>query len=165
MIIWESGGALLYKMYAPDGSVFGSQTTLVAVPDPYYMGYLPSAAFDSSDRVAISFTAYVDPDATGLTSYGVYLMECSLGDMQDAIPGGPTWYAIQGPDVRNFTRVNSASFDTTSITNWAETQYGGQIVMDADGDMTVAYSGFGPDVSETDIDQLLKTTLIARQTA
>ena len=37
--------------------------------------------------------------------------------------------------------------------------------MDADGDLTVSYDGYGPDVSEADIDRLIKTTLIYQQTA
>ena len=35
----------------------------------------------------------------------------------------------------------------------ARHQYGPQVAMDADGDLTVSYSGFGPDVAQHDITQ------------
>ena len=158
MILWQDAGALMAQMYQPDGSLFGNATTIIAgTPDPLNLGYMPSAAFDGTDpvgtdalgnvgdNIAISFTAYLDTDSTGQPSYGVYMFECSLNGWLNGVM-----------DMRGLTRVNSADIGngmTGFPPYWANAQTGGQVVMDVDGDMTIVYDGFGPDVApDTDND-------------
>ncbi|NQU25292.1 MAG: hypothetical protein HQ567_28745 [Candidatus Nealsonbacteria bacterium] len=50
--------------------------------------------------------------------------------------------------IRDTFRANSANFDPNAKTLWAFDQMFPQGVMDADGDLTVIYDGYGPDVSE-----------------
>ncbi len=58
-------------------------------------------------------------------------------------------YALSGTVILSKFRANSASLDPTTNTTWPMAQGGAQVVMDANGDQTVAYSGFGPDIAET----------------
>ena len=48
-----------------------------------------------------------------------------------------TEFNIGGAQIRDVTPANSG--------NWVGAHYGGHIAMDADGDMTVSFSGYGPD--------------------
>ena len=65
--------------------------------------------------------------------------------------------------IRSEFRINSASFTPTTTKNfWPNTQSAPQVVMDADGDITVSYDGFGPDVMQEDVSQALRTTLLSQ---
>ena len=61
--------------------------------------------------------------------------------------------ALNGKAIRPEFRVNSASFSPGTKDFWPNSQYGPQVAMDADGDLTVSYSGFGPDVAQPDVTQ------------
>lgn len=63
--------------------------------------------------------------------------------------------------VRPTFRINSADFDPASARYWPFDQYGGQPLLDADGDLVVLYDGFGPDVSEIEIDQVIELQLVS----
>ena len=58
------------------------------------------------------------------------------------------------------SRANSANFNPTSDKMWSWNQQYAQPVVDADGDLTVVYDGYGPDVSEADVTQTI-TSLMA----
>ncbi len=63
--------------------------------------------------------------------------------------------------VRSTFRANSADFDPASARFWPFDQYGGQPMLDADGDLVIVFDGFGPDVSEAEIDRLIESQLTA----
>jgi len=50
--------------------------------------------------------------------------------------------------IRDTFRVNSANLDPTAKTLWPWSQFFAQAAIDADGDLTVVYEGYGPDTSE-----------------
>jgi len=50
--------------------------------------------------------------------------------------------------IRDTFRVNSANLDPTAKTLWPWDQFFAHSAIDADGDLTVVYQGFGPDTSE-----------------
>ncbi|MBN1394651.1 MAG: trypsin-like serine protease, partial [Pirellulales bacterium] len=129
LIIWNSGSTVYTAMYDPDGYIYQGQSAL----QPAAGGSEFSAYFDSNDNYAICWTMGADNDvpSLGVTSAGVYFVE----------------YTIGGSMLRSVTRANSASTNPASLTTWHNSQYGGQIVMDADGDMTVVFSGYGPDTN------------------
>jgi hypothetical protein len=64
-------------------------------------------------------------------------------------------------NVRSVFRINSADFDPASARFWPFAQYGGQPLLDADGDLVVLFDGFGPDVSELEIDRFIEQQLYA----
>ena len=95
----------------------------------------PTAAFDANDDFLIGWSEPSDTDnlvTTNLTKMGVYARE----------------YALNGTIILPTFRANSASLTPTTNTDWPMPQSGAQVAMDANGDQTVAYSGFGPDVAE-----------------
>ncbi|MCC6124849.1 MAG: hypothetical protein IT426_07805 [Pirellulales bacterium] len=93
----------------------------------------PTAAWNYLNDFILSWDwPAVDGDHTGATTDGVY------GAMWD----------IEGNLIRDLFRANSGSVDPNTWTNWPEAQSGNQVAVDADGDVTVIYSGFGPDVSQ-----------------
>jgi hypothetical protein len=49
--------------------------------------------------------------------------------------------------IRPYFRVNSADIGVGTSTDWPGNQQGNQVALDADGDLTIVYSGFGMDVS------------------
>ncbi|NLF07499.1 MAG: hypothetical protein GX594_05900, partial [Pirellulaceae bacterium] len=131
LILWESYvGMITYlysALYDPNGYVAqGQQVVTTGASEA-------SAYFDSADNYAICWTQGSDNDvpAMGLTSPGIYFVEFSIG----------------GAMLRGLTRASSASTDPGSLTTWHNVQSGSQIIMDADGDMTVVFSGYGRDVN------------------
>ncbi len=119
------------KLYDPDCTVALDQFVVVAAGSGQIIG--PSATFDTADNFFIGWTHVdADQDNNGLTSTGYYAVE----------------YDVAGVQIRDTLRANSASLDVDTLTSWPLDQYNGQVVMDADGDLTIIYEGFGPDVSE-----------------
>ncbi len=132
LIVWESYvGPITYlygELYDPEGYVVRNQWLITTGATQ------ASASFDSIDNYAISWTQGGDLDipAIGLSSAGVYFVEYNIG----------------GGLIRGLTRANSATTAPDStLTTWHNVQSGSQIVLDADGDMTVVYSGYGPDTN------------------
>ena len=138
LVVWESTSYLWAKVYDPDGNVWSNQRVIEQ------NAVQATACFDSANNYAISWTAYADIDDENdeggggdeyVLSYGVYFVE----------------YTIDGARTRSHTRANSATIypfvDPYMWTDWPNTQSDSQIIMDADGDLTVVYSGFGPDTN------------------
>ena len=139
LILWvnETYGEIYSKLFDATGTALSLQTDVAP-------GSGASACFDTNDNIAISFTVYGDVDYTGLPSNGVYLVESSLAAYPTYAPAMVPVYI--GADIRPLTRINGADTWPDAPT-WPNDQVGGQVVMDADGDLTVAYSGFGPDTN------------------
>ena len=51
--------------------------------------------------------------------------------------------------IRSTFRANTSSLTAGTGTNWPYAQYDGQGVLDADGDLTISFAGYGPDTSES----------------
>lgn len=108
-----------------------------------------SVAWDNSNQhflIGWDSTAH-DPDFPANLqpnpSTGVYAKEFSFTDS-----AGPNGTGTIGVNVmRDTFRANSASFNLGTVTNWPRAQLGNQVVMDADGDLTVSYNGFAADAS------------------
>ncbi len=119
------------KLYDPDCTVALDQFEVVSAGSGQIVG--PSAAFDTADNFFIGWTQVgADQDNNGLRSIGYYACE----------------YDVTGVQIRDTLRANSANLNANTLTSWPLDQYNGQVVMDADGDLTIIYEGFGPDVSE-----------------
>jgi len=108
-------------------------------------GVSPTASFDMNNDFLIGWDQLRDKDNTNggsPLSLGVFARE--YAPTIDATTKLITGETI----VRQTFRVSSASFNPDSATTWPNAQSGNQVVMDADGDVTGVYAGFGPDVSE-----------------
>lgn len=121
------------KLYSPNQTVI----------DTWYVPSIAdesTSAFDSKNNFVISGTALAEND----TTYGAAHYENS--DIY------ATGYSINANDTgvtvsRNTFRVNSASFDVNAATTWSENQWNSQVMIDADGDITITYQGYAPDTS------------------
>ncbi len=80
-----------------------------------------------------------DPDNVGRNSIGTRAIMYQLFDAAGN---------VSRTVVRDTFRPNSASFDPAANTLWPGTQQNPQAGLDADGDLVIAYDGFGPDVSD-----------------
>ncbi len=105
-------------------------------------GAFSAAAFDHDEEnynYVITWHGLFDADSGG-QSMGVHAVEYEL--LNAAGQGNLT------PVVRRAEfRVNSSSANLADPTLWPFDQAYGQPVLDADGDLTIIYQGFGPDVS------------------
>ncbi|NLE36993.1 MAG: S1 family peptidase, partial [Pirellulaceae bacterium] len=105
----------------------------------------PTSAFDAQGNFVIAYGELRGTDRIGTTgesgqTYAV--MYPALEDMSFNAEGYPD-------PVRNEFRLNSASLNSGSTTRWSGHQSASQIMLDADGDITGVYEGFGPDVSDS----------------
>ena len=103
-----------------------------------------SITFDSADDFAVSWESETSNDNIkgGTPNYDVFAQECQLYDSTGHVSGAV---------IRPTFRVNSATADTTTTIS-GPTARGRQVAMDADGDMTFSYDGFGPAVSDNNAD-------------
>ena len=92
----------------------------------------PTADFDAAKNFTIGWTKYADSDNNSLTSLGIFLRE----------------YSFDGTVLKDIFRANSANLDPTTNTTWPGDQTNGQVAVDADGNITVIYEGFGADVAQ-----------------
>ena len=114
------------QVYDPTGAVIRPQFGVGG-------GGGSSAAWDSENNYIVTWDALgIDPDNTGVNSTGVRSI----------------MYAFDGSVLRDEFRPNSASFDPADPTLWPGRQSNAHPGLDADGDLVIAYDGFGPDVSE-----------------
>lgn len=108
----------------------------------------PTVAFDSANHFLVTWDGIADADSTGQTSMGVRAIV----------------YDLNGNVIRDTFRPNSASFSPGSTPLWPLAQFGGGGGLDADGDLIVAYDGYGPDVSENarGVTQAVRQLLLAQ---
>ncbi|MCE5303777.1 MAG: hypothetical protein LLF97_11820 [Planctomycetaceae bacterium] len=122
------------KVYSGQGAVLLNQFAAGG-------GGITGIDFDSADNFVIGCAYNTSNDnISGKATSDVFVTEWELYDSNGA---------VSGKFLRTQFRANSATFNTTDANMWPNSQYGGQPVMDADGDLTVFYEGFGADTSET----------------
>ena len=112
---------------------------------PVGIGYGSSIAMDGQDNFLVTWTSVTianPPDTLGVATPGVFGIMAQLEDYTTSKP-------LSEPVVtRPLFRLNSASTTPLSTTDWAMGQGDSSAAVDLDGDLAVAYDGFGPDVSE-----------------
>ena len=115
---------VLAKVYDADGNVIRGEFNAGG-------GGGASVAFDSNDNWVITYSFLATDPAT-------------------TIQATDTWaaiYTLEGNPLRTAFRVNSAT-NNSEAELWPLGQSAAQAMVDADGDLVIAYQGFGPDVSE-----------------
>ena len=136
---------VMYKIIAANGNVLVPET-----PVPNSAGG-STIAFDSNDNFAISWDELATNDNTGTVAFGdVYAAEWQLYQRDaknNIVLGANGTPVVLDTQVRSPFRVSSANFNPSAKTTWPNGQGAAQIALDADGDITVGYEGFGPDVS------------------
>ena len=143
------------KVYGPTGNVLVDQFS------PGGAGH-STVAFDSNDDFAISWQDLTSNDniaGDGPTT-DVFAQEYQLYDLTST-PKTTFDFKV----IRPTFRLNSANTDPTQPDFWPFDQSGAQVAMDADGDLTASYTGFGPDVSndnvvQEEINNILSSTSI-----
>ncbi len=174
VVVWDHytglGNDVQAELYDAQGNVLMQQSTIVATGP---ISPTPTACFDEnlpSDTAVrpghdfvISWTQARDVDNITQTTpqgqTGVYFREFSLS-------ADNTTVSV----IRTDSRANSAIRLTDGlyigltpdayVTEWPNAQGNGQVAMDADGDLTVTYEGFGPDVAQTQAGANLYFTLL-----
>ena len=149
------------KVYTAQGTVMVGEFGVNGV------AHADSIAFDANDDFTVAGVSTADIDNIGgPASNGVFAVEYQAY----SATGGAS-----GTIIHPLFRVNSANNTVgtnnglggfnpaTNNTFWPFDQESPQAAMDANGDLTVAYSGFGPDVSETEVDVGLEFWLIQTQ--
>ncbi len=137
-VAWTLSGAVQLEVYDPEASVLVDQFVLTG-------GGAASVAWDEGHNFFVGWDlAGSDSDNIGTTSGGVFLTEFSLEFDTDG-----DFNQLQL--IRNAIRGNSADIDADTDVLWPLGQSGNQVVVDADGDVTLSYDGFGPDVSENTV--------------
>ncbi|MEN6407451.1 MAG: leishmanolysin-related zinc metalloendopeptidase [Thermoguttaceae bacterium] len=115
--------------------------------------------YDQNGAVLLQQFGAGSGDITGIDfdSADNFVIGCWVGTTSDNTNGGSNLlsadvfveeWSITGAVLRSQFRASSATFTLTDSDFWPNNQLGGQPVIDADGDITVVYTGFGPDVSE-----------------
>jgi len=113
-----------------------------------------SIAFDMADDFVIAWAQRPDNDSitTGGASNTVSSAEMGVY---------ARLYNASGTIIQDTFRANSASLNSTSTTSWAGYQGNPQVVIDADGDITISYEGYGVDVSDTTSLAILPASYLA----
>jgi hypothetical protein len=153
---YVNGGAVATNVRA---KVYNSQGAVLLDEFSVGGGGDSTVAFDSRDDFTISWDVLTNNDnikgeTTGMSD--VFAQEYQVYDSSGNVSG-----AVIQPTFR----VNSATADTTKSDFWPFDQQGAQVAMDADGDLTFSYDGFGPDVSETNVDDVISQALAADEQA
>ncbi|MDI9446534.1 MAG: proprotein convertase P-domain-containing protein, partial [Planctomycetota bacterium] len=134
VITWNTGLAITAKIYDSTGS-------LIDGPFNVGSGVNHSTTFDKQNRFVVTYETGTlqDPDNVGQNSIGTRAIMYRLFDAAGN---------VNRTVVRDTFRPNSASFDPDADTLWPGRQQNPQAGLDADGDLVIAYDGFGPDVSD-----------------
>jgi len=132
VVAWSMLGVIQGEVYDPQGVELMPQFAV----NP---GFSPSIAFDSGNNFVIGWDQIRDADNIGTTSTGVFARMYEMYDDAGDVSGNV---------IRDDFRANSADFDPDSATLWPLGQFGNQVVLDSDGDLTISYDGYGPDASE-----------------
>ena len=159
VVMSADGHALVMWVAVGGPEVFGmiydvTGTAMLTTPTDIAPASSVTACFDGENNIAFSFTmngaAIGDVDYTGLPSDNVYMEECSTDIFVEAGQAGVPLYILPAPPMlRALERVNDTgqTWFAGMPPWWANDQENGQILMDPDGDLTVAYDGFGPDTN------------------
>ena len=165
---------IMARLYAPSGTPLGDEFQVFQEPltDTYdtAAGW-PTATFDWSTpslqstanntyQFAVSWTTNEDQDLNlpaGTKTEGVYNAEYAMSlTGNSATPSTVT--VLQNEIRANSPTLNSTSLiPPTSQTIWPGVQIAGQVVMDANGDITSTYTGYVPGLSAATSYQLKQT--------
>ncbi len=124
-----TGFSVVYKVYDPDGEVLLSQRGAVGAGPP-------AAAFDMNNNYIISSAHAAGGDTVPGTFSNASARMFQLFDSSGN---------VSGAEIRPTFRVNSAGDDDTP--RWPLWQGSPDPALDADGDLVIAYEGYGPDAS------------------
>ena len=102
-------------------------------------GGVSMAAFDADDNYIITWHGLFDSLA-GVADSGVHARQFALYDS-----AGQPYNTAE--EIRSEFRINSSAADPDDPTLWPYHQWYAQPAIDADGDLTIIYEGYGPDVS------------------
>ena len=102
-------------------------------------GGVSMAAFDSDDNYVITWHGLFDTHA-GVPDSGVHARQFALYDSAGQANNTPE-------EIRSEFRINSSAADPDDPLLWPDHQWYAQPAIDADGDLTIIYEGYGPDVS------------------
>ena len=120
------------KLFDPTGTQIVGEFTAGA-------GGASMAAFDADDNYVITWQGAFDTLA-GVIDSGIHARQFALYD--DA--GQPNNTPVE---TRAEFRINSSAASTSDPLLWPYNQFNAQPAIDADGDLSVIYEGYGPDVS------------------
>ncbi len=140
----RSAYSVLAEVYDNTGAVRQNQFGIAA-------GYNPNVGFGLGNEFVITYNVSEGDLGGAGDGPGIRAIQYRLFDAQGN-------YSLQ--TVRSTFRINTADFDPASARYWPFDQYGGQPLLDADGDLVVLFDGFGPDVSETELDRQIELQLI-----
>jgi len=136
---------VLAEIYDPRGTVRQNQFGIAG-------GVNPNVSFGYGGDWVITFNVSESDLGGADTSLGVRAIQYRLFDNEGN-------YSLQ--TVRSTFRINTADFDPATTRYWPFAQYGGLALLDADGDLVVVFDGFGPDVSEIEVDRLIENAVVA----
>jgi hypothetical protein len=176
LIAYVSGGPRIWaKVYDQQGNGYGENNGAwgnFAVSNASIGNNAPSASWDLADNFIIAWDDMIGDDgrdSTGAANRaqlsGVYAQMYSLAPYTPLpVPGEsgilePPVHLSPFQVIRPYFRVNSADVGNASTTSWPGNQQGGQVSLDADGDVTVVYSGFGLDVSQNGVSTVYDSVL------
>jgi hypothetical protein len=100
-----------------------------------------SGAYNAGYNLVVAWDECRNNDGTGTVNIDVMAI-------QYRVDITPTAGVTIPNTLRTAWRVNSATFDPNTRTIWPLFQNNNQAASDADGDLTVVYAGYGPDVYE-----------------
>ncbi|HBO43965.1 MAG TPA: hypothetical protein DD670_08545, partial [Planctomycetaceae bacterium] len=128
------------RLYLPDMSASGAwYVTNVSQSEANSgSGGYPTADFDADGNFVIGYSVIRGTDPVG-------------GQTRVSVQNYGVMYSLDAESlfvVRNEFRVNSAELTSTPVTRWSGHTWGSQLMLDADGDITGVYEGFGTDVSD-----------------
>ena len=134
-----SSWSVMAKVFDPQGNVLMNQFNVGGAGGA-------TIAFDSADNFVVGYDVLTtNNDTSAGAQDDVFAIEYQLYGANGSVSGAV---------IRPTFRVNSASFSPSTTKDfWPNDQDGPQVAMDADGDLTVSYSGFGPDVAQPDVTQ------------
>ncbi|MBN2477131.1 MAG: proprotein convertase P-domain-containing protein [Pirellulales bacterium] len=110
-----------------------------------------TSTFDLANNFLVVWQEDSDLDNIGGDSVGVRARMWSMDETVDPVTGAVT--AVTATVIRDVFRANSANHPVTQTDPdvellWPNWQGFAHVGVDADGDIVIAYDGFGPDVSE-----------------
>ncbi|NUQ63355.1 MAG: hypothetical protein HUU20_12830, partial [Pirellulales bacterium] len=124
--------SVLFSAYSPTNTVLLARRGSTGASPP-------TAAFDLGNNFIITSSALFETDPVPNSAFG---SEGQMYRLFDAA-GNPS-----GAQIRPPFRINSARVDTTGSPLWPASQFGSDPGLDADGDLTISYEGYGADASQ-----------------
>ena len=145
-VVWTSYYPTLQNgYYATNTTIDGivvTSTTTISLSGIGSAAEDASIAFDMADDFVIAWCQR--PDNDSISTGGA---ANTVSAAEDGVYA--RLYNASGTIIQDTFRANSASLNASSTTSWAGYQGNPQVVIDADGDITISYEGYGVDVSDT----------------